>query len=350
MSILQAVALAPKDGMRDRVREFFYAQEVPYGPALVRIMITFTLLWVMVPRWYFARELFSTDGAPISLWDAYSTHPWVPNPNGVVAVALATVIILTLVTSMVGWCTRFSLIVATSGYLYLTMYDIIGTLNKYTAISGHLLFLLCFSQCGAVWSVDNWLRRSRLRRQGVPSELADQPLRYPAVSRRLLQILIAAVYFGAAMTKLRIPAFWTGLQLQTWMITEYNVPNFLGSHFAMYPSILVVFGYIALCWEVLFIFLAWRGLGRVTMIGLGVLFHMMTWLTLGLWVFPLVCYSGYFAFVNESDVEWMRECWNVGGARPRTARLSAGFSKAVRCGRCRPFSPPGATEPSRLLP
>lgn len=50
MSALQAVALAPKDGMRDRVRNFFYSQEIPYGIALVRIMITFTLLWVMVPR------------------------------------------------------------------------------------------------------------------------------------------------------------------------------------------------------------------------------------------------------------------------------------------------------------
>ena len=73
----------------------FTAQEVPYGIALVRILITFTLLFVMVPRWYFARELFSTDGAPISLWDAYSTHPWVPNPTGAVAVAVASVVILT---------------------------------------------------------------------------------------------------------------------------------------------------------------------------------------------------------------------------------------------------------------
>ncbi len=351
MSALQAVALAPKDGMRDRVRNFFYSQEIPYGIALVRIMITFTLLWVMVPRWYFARELFSTDGAPISLWDSYSTHPWVPSPNGVVAVALATVIILTLVTSMFGWCTRFSLIVATSGYLYLTMYDIIGTLNKYTAISGQLMLLLCFSQCGAVWSVDNWLRRSRLKRQGVPPELADQPRRYPAVSRRLLQIFVAAVYFGAATTKVHIPAYFTGLQLQTWMITEYNVPNFLGSHFAMYPSLLVVMGDVAICWEILFIFLAWRGIGRITMIGLGVLFHMMTWLTLGLWVFPLVCYSGYFAFMNESDVEWIRgvlERWRARGRGLRGCRPDS--PRQPHCGRCRPFSPPGATEPSRLLP
>src|SRR3984957_1101839 len=108
-----------------QVRDFFYAPEASYGIALTRMLICFTLLFVMVPRWYFARELFSSDGAPITLWDAYSTHPWVPNPTGIAAVAVASVVILTLLTSLVGWCTRYSLIVATSGYLYLNMLDII---------------------------------------------------------------------------------------------------------------------------------------------------------------------------------------------------------------------------------
>ena len=222
------------------------------------------------------------------------------------AVAIATVVILGLVTTCLGWCTRLSLIVTTTGYVYLNMLDIIGTMNKYTVIAAHILFLLCFSQCGAVWSIDNWLRRSRLRRQGVPPQLADQPIRSSAATRRVLQLFIAAVYIGAATTKLRIPAYFTGEQLLTWMITEYNTPNFLGSRFAMHPSLLVVFGYVALAWETTFIFLAWRGVGRFVMISLGVLFHMMTWLTLGLWVFPLVCYSAYLAYLNENDIERLR--------------------------------------------
>ena len=97
---------------------------------------------------------------------------------------------------------------------------------------------------------------------------------------------------------------------------------------------------------------AWRGIGRITMISLGVLFHMMTWLTLGLWVFPLVCYSGYLAFMNEKrrGVD-PRRSGPLAGAGPRAARgCRPDFSKAANCGRCRPFSPPGATEPSRLSP
>lgn len=313
-----------RPGFREQVRSFFYATEVPYGIALTRILICFTLLFVMVPRWYFARELFSTDGAPITLWDAYRTHPWVPNPTGLVAVALATVVILTLITSCLGWCTRVSLIVCTTGYIYLNMLDIIGTMNKYTVIAGHMLFLLCFSQCGAVWSIDNWLRRSRLRRQGVPREVADRPMRYPAVSRRLVQLFIAIVYIGAASTKLKIPAYFNGEQLQTWMITAYNMPNYFGSYFAMHPSLLVAFGYIGLAWETMFIFLCWRGIGRISMLTLGFIFHFMTWATLGLWVFPPVCWAAYLAFTNEEDVAWFRSVFARWRARGRGLRAAIG--------------------------
>jgi hypothetical protein len=324
ISTESAAATSLKPNFLSQVRDFFYAPEVPYGIALTRMLICFTLLFVMVPRWSFARELFSTDGAPISLWESFRTHPWVPNPTGAVAVALCTIVILTLITSCIGWCTRASLIVCTLSYVYLNMMDIIGTLNKYTVIAGHLLFLLCFSQCGAVWSVDNWICRSRLRRQGLPPERTDQPQRHAAVSRRLIQLFIATVYIGAATTKLRIPAYFNGEQLQTWMITAYNTPNPMGSWFAMHPSLLTVFGYIGLAWETLFIFLCWRGIGRISMLTLGVFFHFMTWLTLGLWVFPPVCYAAYLAFLNENDVAWFRGVFARWRARGRGLRAAIG--------------------------
>ncbi len=59
MSTLEVAV--PREGMRARIRDFFYSSEVPYGVALMRIVLSITLLFVMVPRWSFARELFSTD-------------------------------------------------------------------------------------------------------------------------------------------------------------------------------------------------------------------------------------------------------------------------------------------------
>ena len=50
----------PQDGLRARIREFFYTPEVPYGIASrEKIVLPLVLLFAMVPRWYFARELFS---------------------------------------------------------------------------------------------------------------------------------------------------------------------------------------------------------------------------------------------------------------------------------------------------
>jgi hypothetical protein len=329
---------SPSTGIRAALREFFYAEEIPYGLALMRIVISIALLLAMVPRWAYARELFSSDGAPVPVWMIYGHHQLFPEPSGEAAVAIHSILLLALVTSCLGWCTRFSMIVTTAAYTYLNSLDTLGTMNKYSVIASHLIFLLCFSQCGAVWSLDNWFRRSRLRRAGVPAEVADQPLRSAAWARRLLQLFVGAVYIGAACTKFTIPAYFSGEQLQTWMITSYNMPNPLGSLFEPYPAVLALFGLIALVWECAFIFVAWRGIGRIVMLSVGATFHIMTLLTLGLWLFPVVCIGSYLSFLNDGDVEWFRRLfahWREQGRglsaaigtlfRPREWPLLPGF-------------------------
>jgi hypothetical protein len=307
---------ASQHGVRAQLRAFFYAEEVPYGLALMRILISIGLLMAMLPRWQFARELYSSDGGASPIWTIYSHAPLYPEPSGEVAVAIHSVLILALVTACLGWCTRFSMILVSAGYIYLNSLDTIGTMNKYSVIASHLVFLLCFAQCGAVWSLDSWFRRSRLRRAGVPSEIADQPERFPAWPRRLVQLLVGTIYIGAALTKVKIPAYFSGEQLQTWMITSYNTPNPLGNVLEPYPALLAGFGLIALVWECAFIFLAWRGISRILMLGIGSTFHIMTLLTLGLWLFPVVCISSYASFLNEADVAWCRRLfarWRAGG-------------------------------------
>ncbi len=285
-----------QQGIRARLGEFFYAEEVPYGLALMRIVISIALLMAMVPRWQFARELYSSDGGASPIWNVYAHTPLFPEPSGAAAVAIHSVLIFALIAACLGWCARFSMIVVSASYILLDSLDTVGTMNKYSVIASHLVFLLCFSQCGAVWSLDNWFRRSRLRRAGVPAELADQPQRFPAWPRRLVQLLVGAIYIGAALTKVKVPAYFTGEQLQTWMITSYNVPNPIGNLLEPYPALLSIFGLVALVWECAFIFLAWKGISRILMLGVGSTFHIMTLLTLGLWLFPAICISSYLSF------------------------------------------------------
>ncbi|MFP6763318.1 MAG: HTTM domain-containing protein [Planctomycetaceae bacterium] len=278
---------------------FFFTQEVPYGMAAVRIVLPLILLFIVIPRWPHARELHSSDGAATPLYQNYAHAIPLPIPSGTTAVGLTSLLALTLLTSSLGWCTRLSLIVSTILFIYLNLMDCTGSLTKYSAIAAHGLFCLSLSSCGSVWSIDSLLRRRCLAASGTPDE---HPPRFPAWPRRLLQIMIGMVYLGAAFTKMHTPAFFSSDQMRQWMITNVNHSNPIGESLSFYPAMLVVSAYITVLWEILFVFLVWRGRARPVMLALGLIFHLGTTFLLGLYIFPLVCGSIYLAFLEDRDV------------------------------------------------
>lgn len=285
------------------LERFFFAEEVPYGMALARIVLPLVLLLVIVPRWFHARELFSTEGASAPLALNYGYMDLVPVPSGTVAVALTSLLVLTLVTSTIGWCTRLSLVIATLLYTWLNLLDCLSTLTKYSVIASHGMLLLSLSPCGAIWSVD-----SALKRRDAPDRAP--PLRtFPIWPRRLMQLMIGLVYIGAAFTKMHTPAFFSGDQMRQWMITNVNHSNPFGEYVAFYPGVLAVSAYVTILWEVLFVFTCWKGPGRYLMIAGGVLFHLGTTLLLGLYIFPAVCCAIYLAFVDEHDIQRLHGLW-----------------------------------------
>lgn len=292
----------PPNEKRNSLSEFFFAEEVPYGLAVVRMVLPLVLLLVVVPRWFHARELFSLDGAAAPLADNYGYFDFLPVPGGAVAVALATLLVVTLLTSSLGWCSRLSLCISLVLYTYLSLLDCLSTLTKYSAIAAHGLLILSISNCGTVWSLDSFLKRRALRRSGTDDTDLLQPQRFPVWPRRLLQLMIGIVYLGAAFTKMHTPAFFSSDQMLHWLMTNVNNSNPVGEYLSFYPATLVVSAYITILWEVLFVFIAWRGWNRPVMLSLGVMFHLGTTFLLGLYIFPLVCFSMYWSFLYENDV------------------------------------------------
>lgn len=288
---------------KNSLTDFFFAEEVPYGMAVARMLLPAVLLLVMVPRWIHARELFSLDGAAAPLADNYGYFNFLPVPSGPMAVGLATLLVLTLLTSSLGWCTRLSLCVSLVLYTYLNLLDCLSTLTKYSAIAFHGLLILSLSNGGSVWSVDSFLRRRALRRSGVDDPELVKPQRFAVWPRRLMQLMIGIVYLGAAFTKMHTPAFFSSDQMLHWLLTNVNNSNPVGEYLSYYPATLVVSAYITILWEVLFVFIAWRGWNRAIMIGLGIVFHVGTTFLLGLYIFPLVCFSIYASFLYEEDVQ-----------------------------------------------
>ena len=324
---------ATKVGLRDRLNEFFFAEETPFGLAVLRILIGIACLLVTIPRWIYTRELYSLDGAPAPLADNYGFFNLLPIPSGGVAVAIMTILSFACFTTCIGWCTRISTVIAAVLYTYLNLLDSLSTMTKYSVITSHILFLLSVSHCGAVWSVDSWMRRRRLG-LAKPRTLADYP-KFAAWPRRLVQILIGVVYFGASLTKMHTPAYFSGDQLLHWMMTNVNNANPIGEWLTLFPQSLVLFAYVGIIWEVLFLFLSWSGWGRVCMLGLGVLFHVMTTLTLGLYLFPITCISIYFSFMDSNDVVKLAARWRrfkrsqLATWQPRIATVAAGPHAAL---------------------
>lgn len=311
-------------GLRQRLTEFFYAEEIPYGLALVRICLSVSLLVSMLPRWVDAREMFSTDGASTPLWMLYGYMNLLPEVPGAAAVVMHSLLLFFLVCSALGWQTRLSLIATTVLYTWLNLLDSISTMTKFSVMATHGLFLLCLSDCGRVWSLDSPARRRRW-----PGESGFEDRRSPVWPRRLMQLMMGLVYFGAAITKLHTPPYFSGEQLIFWMISDLNWEHALGERLAMYPTLVIFCAYATMIWEVLFVFLCWRGISRAVMLGLGIVFHVATMFTLGLIVFPLICFSMYLAFVNEQDVQAIgrivRRVWRqLGGGGRAVLRPTVG--------------------------
>ena len=153
---------APKP-LTSSVREFFYAEETPYGLAVIRICLPLILLCVVIPRWIHARELFSSDGAPAPLALNYGVLNFPPEPSGIMAVIMMTALAFSLMAVSIGWHTRVALLTSWALYTYLNMLDCVSTFTKYSVISSHIMLLLSFSSCG---SIGRWM----------PGGPADEPV------------------------------------------------------------------------------------------------------------------------------------------------------------------------------
>lgn len=285
----------PLPGVGSIVSRFFYTREVPYAIALVRMIICSVCMIIMGPRWLACRELFSVDGATTPVAIGYSMPNWLPEFNGTIVAGLATLMMICLFTSAVGWRTRTSLTIAAILFTYFSCLDSVSTMTKYMVISTHVLFLLSFSSCGKIWSVDAWLRRQH--------STDSQPEMGESWCRRCLQLLMCSFYFGAAFTKMHTPTFFSGEQLTYWMMTELTIDHPLGYVIAMYPPLIVAMGYITIVWEIAFPLLVWRDPGRTVMLIIGVMFHVMTYFTLGLDMFPPVCFALYLTFYGDRDYQ-----------------------------------------------
>ena len=96
--------------MMGGLRNFFFAEQSPYGLALVRMFLTAAALIPMIRRFPRVRELFSSDGAPQQLIELFGQGAILPELPASFASALygiarasTAVTALTEVTGPLNW-------------------------------------------------------------------------------------------------------------------------------------------------------------------------------------------------------------------------------------------------------
>ncbi len=286
--------------VRDQLNQFFFAEEIPYGLALMRMLLPMVLLQGVLARWRHCEELFSTNGVTISLWENFGwPNILLPLPPFWSA-CLYSILVLTLVTSLIGWHTRFSLVTVLVLHTYFACNDVATSMTKFTVISTHMLLLLSVSGCSRIWSVDSWLEGQRDPGRAQMSERPAWALA-PVWPQRLLVFMVGITYLGAAITKLHMPEFITGDAISYWIMSNPNFRHSIGEWMTQYPGLLTISGHFTVLWEVLFIFLCWRGFSRKVMFGLGMFFHIMNVPTLGEVTFLMIMSSCYLGCSTEAE-------------------------------------------------
>lgn len=307
---------------QQQIRQFFFAEEIPFGFALMRISLSLVLLQGVLARWPYCIELYSTAGTPFSLIENFGFTNFLPPMPPFLTACCMSILVVLLVTSCVGFCTRFSLCGVLFLHTYFAFNDLASSITKFTIIAAHALLLMIVSECGRVWSVDSWLASRRDPTRVWDSDRPAWALA-PIWPQRLLMFLIGIVYLGAAITKLHMPEFLTGEAVAYWIMSNPNYRHFIGEWLSQSPSMLIASAHFTVLWEVLFLFTMWRGIPRYVMFGLGILFHGMSAFTLGEVIFLMVMSTTYMGCLSEREAQFCMK-WLSWLIRPIASRISFG--------------------------
>ena len=281
---------------------------------MIRIALGLVLVGDGLANWRYAVELYSSAGPAMPIFvrqiddaaagiagsgnparsAATHTESIVPLPIPVPAIAVLAhaALVLAAFSVVLGWHTRTSLVTTFLLTAWLGPLDLPVTFGKQTVVALHLLLLLAFSSCGAVWSVDSLSDRNPTNR--CPLSMA--------APRRLMQILVCCVYLGAALTKLKTPSF-AGGDLLTFSLLDYRWGSrWLGPWLTTLPHVSLLLSLATLFFEILFPFLVWVPRLRRSMLGLAFAFHAAMGCLLSIGIFSAVMFAALLSFVEERDL------------------------------------------------
>ena len=205
-------------------------------------------------------------------------------------------LVLCTISITIGFMFRTSVCL----YLVLSLYHFF--LYKYTALYGYdrilflLLFILLFSPCSEIFSVDSYRN----------SEGAEKTRLFPLWTQRLICVQIAFLYFGTGLVKVMSSSWHSGEMLRSIFIGTYaNSLAFWVRNSITSDGIWDVLVISVILFELAATYFLFRQRWQIPMMVIGLAFHSGNWIFLGIWRFmvvPLV----YILYFHPVDVaEWL---------------------------------------------
>ncbi|HEY0779651.1 MAG TPA: hypothetical protein VGD56_16910, partial [Gemmatirosa sp.] len=257
------------------VERYWFAPQPVADLALLRITLVSVLL-IRLPSLATARTL-GIDG-PRLIGDALPVLRLAMVPLGklgrwdvgTVGVLAWWIAVASGVLAVVGFASRVAVLVFAWSLvvLYGALYSRSGAIYHNNALALITLGLLACGPCGAAWSLDRWIARSR----GRPPIVTSPDARWPLVT---VQWLFAITYLSAACSKLSQGIAWfEPATIQFYLIEDGLLfRNPVALFAAQFPALAAASALFAVAYEGLFwVGLVWRRALPVLLLG-GVVMH-----------------------------------------------------------------------------
>ena len=277
---------------RSKWDTFLFEAESPSPMALVRIAWgAVAAVWALT--WLPDIDPFLTDGAlrydrprGESSWNLLDHFHGSGPP-----IAVCLLLIVTGITTCVGYRTRLSSVLAALAMLSLQRTNP-TVLNSGDLLLRQIGIFVALAPSGVLLSVD----AVRLRRRSDASGPSSPPRRAPW-ALRALQLNLAFGYLLSAWAKLQGPTWHDGTAVTRALRIEdlqrLTVPDWLLQQDILFN--LITWGTLA--FEAAFFFVVWKRRWRPWVLGLGVAFHLGIDLTFDVGFFSIAILVAYLGFV-----------------------------------------------------
>lgn len=287
--------------------EFWFTATRPHTFCLIRIlagmMLLYThLVWTIDLMAFIGPDAWLTIDLSREIASRQNPSAWTPlwhiqspallwgfHITGLLVIFMFTIGLFTRVTAVASWMFAVAYCQRLQGALF--GLDQVNTM---------LTLYLMLGPCGAVYSVDHWLRRSK---SGINAE-DDSSSVWTNVGIRLIQVHMCVIYFFGGISKMtggdwrNGNAIWFAIANQEYQSLDIT---WLGS--PQWAFLLAVLTHVTVFWEISYSALIWHRLTRPVMLAIALLIHGGIALFMGMITFGVAMIFGNLAFIKPATVE-----------------------------------------------